>query len=100
MIKSMSSLVRKERNKEKYNLPVIGHFSGKSVRFNSINEASELLGINYHLIFESAIGKIKSAKNTFWEYENGAHWLRYKAMYIRQQAKYTKYYGISGGFYR
>ena len=96
----MNELVKKERNKEQYNLPVIGHFpAGNSVRFNSILEAEAHTGINYHLIFENAIGKIKSAQWTQWEYENGIHWLRYKARYIRQQQKYTKCYGISGGNY-
>lgn len=87
----------KDRKKEmKYNLPVIGHFADKSVRFNSIIEASEFTGINYHLIFENAIGKIKSAKGTTWEYENGVHWLKYKAQYIRQQDRYTRYIGFNG----
>jgi hypothetical protein len=90
-----NELVLMEMAKERYNLPVIGHFRDRSIRFNSIREASDITGISYHLIFEAAIGKIKSAKNTQWEYENGAHWLRYKALYIRQQRSYTRYTGFN-----
>ena len=89
--------VIKERKNKKYNLPVIGHFSDKDVRFDSIMQAYQVTGINYHLIFESAIGKIKSAKGTYWEFENGRHWIKYKAQYIRQQNKYTKNVPFSGG---
>jgi len=88
--------VIKEQKFNKYNLPVIGHFLDKTVRFDSIMQAYQLTGINYHLIFESAIGKIKSAKGTYWEYENGRHWLKYKAQYIRQQNKYTRLTGFNG----
>lgn len=96
----MNERVKKERSKEQYNLPVIGYFpTGESIRFNSILEAEAYTGINYHLIFENTIGKIRSAQGTYWEYVNGVHWLRYKARYIRQQQKYTKCYGISGGNY-
>jgi len=92
----MNAKTIEESREKKYNLPVIGHFLDKDVRFDSINQASALLGINRHLIFENAIGKIKSAKGTIWEYENGAHWLRYKAQYIRQQDNYMRLTGFNG----
>ena len=92
----MNKKTIEELKEKKYNLPVIGHFSNKSIRFNSIIEASQRTGINYHLIFEAVIGKIKSAKNTHWEYENGVHWLKYKAQYIRQQDNYMRLTGFNG----
>lgn len=92
----MNEKTRKELREKKYNLPVIGHFADKDVRFNSIIQAAQITGISYHLIFESVIGKIKSAKGTLWEYENGAHWLRYKAQYIRKQNNYMRLTGFDG----
>jgi len=88
------SLLKKQERK--YNVPVIGHFADKSIRFNSILEASEITGISHHLIFESAIGKIKKAQLTYWEYEDGKDWLKYKAQHIRLQRKYTTYLGFNG----
>lgn len=101
IIFSMKKIVPNEETKlqiqeRKYNIPVIGHFNDRSVRFNSIMEASEITGISHHLIFESAIGKIRKAKLTYWEFENGADWLKYKAQHIRHQRKYTKYMGFNG----
>jgi len=95
-MKNVNKQTLRELSEKKYNLPVIGHFTDKSVRFDSIRQASEITGINYHLIFESAIGKIKSAKGTNWEYENGVHWLKYKAQYIRQQNNYMRLTGFNG----
>jgi hypothetical protein len=92
-VKEISAEVKRQ---QKYNLPVIGHFADKSVRFESINQACRVTGISNHLIFESAIGKIKSAKGTLWEYENGMHWLKYKAQYIRQQKSYMRLTGFNG----
>lgn len=92
----MNQQVTKELSKKKYNLPVIGHFADKSVRFESIIEAAKITGISYHLIFEAAINKIKSAKSVQWEYENGAHWLKYKSQYVRQQHNYMKLTGFNG----
>ena len=82
---------------ERYNLPVIGHFPNKSIRYNSIIEASKQTGINHHLIFEAAIGKIKSAQNTHWEYEDRVMYLKYKKFYIRQQSNYMKSVPFTNG---
>lgn len=83
----MDSRVIKKRSQRKYNLPVIGHFLDKSVRFNSILEAEQVTGINYNLIFEACIGKIYKAGKAYWEYEKGNHFLRYKAYYLRAMEK-------------
>ncbi len=83
----MSSSISRKRNQKKYNVPVIGHFSDKSVRFKSIIQAESLVGINYNLIFEACIGKIYRAGNVFWEFEKGNHYIRYKAYYLRAQDK-------------
>ena len=72
-----------KKAKRRYNLPVIGHFADRSIRFNSIIEAERVTGISYNLIFEACIGKIHKARNVYWEYEKGNHFLRYKAHYIR-----------------
>ena len=74
----------KKLNK-RYNIPVIGHFANRSVRFNSIREAESYTGISYTLIFEACVGKIYKARNVYWEFENGAHYIKYKAHYIRAQ---------------
>lgn len=95
--------VLQKRSQRKYNIPIIGHFANRSIRFNSILEAEKLLGIPYHLIFEAAIGKIKGASKpgeiglSFWEYENGMDWLKYKAYYIREKRKnYNRIVGFNG----
>ena len=72
-----------KRSAKRFNVPVIGHFSDRSVRFNSILQAEQITGICYYLIFESCIGKIHKARNVYWEFEKGNHYLRYKAHYIR-----------------
>jgi hypothetical protein len=81
-----SSLILK-RSQKKYNIPVIGHFGDKSVRFSSILSAEKLTGINYNLIFEACIGKIYRAGNVFWEFEKGNHYIKYKAYYLRAKEK-------------
>jgi hypothetical protein len=78
----------KKRAHKRYNVPVIGHFADKSIRFNSIIEAERVTGIGYTLIFEACLGKIHKARNVYWEFEKGNHFLRYKAHYIRFQQKY------------
>ena len=94
--------VIKKMAQKKYNIPIIGHFADKSIRFNSILQASKLTGIPYHLIFEAAIGKIRSANRpgylcrSMWEFENGKDWLKYKAYYIRHLRKYTRQIGFNG----
>jgi hypothetical protein len=88
--------IEKKYSQRKYHLPVIGHFSDRSVRFNSILEASRATQIHPSLIFEACIGKIFKAKNTHWEYEKGNHYLKYKAFYIRTQASYTRRIGFNG----
>jgi hypothetical protein len=95
-MKKVNKETLRKLSENKYNLPVIGHFTDRSVRFDSIRQASQITGINYHLIFESAIGKIKSAQGILWEYEDGKHWLKYKAQYIRQQQNYMRLTGFNG----
>lgn len=85
-----------KRSQKKYHLPVIGHFSDHSVRFNSIMEAWHATGIHYSLIFEACIGKIYKAKNVIWEFEKGNHFIKYKAFYINAQETYTRTTGLNG----
>jgi hypothetical protein len=75
--------VAEKRKKKRYNVPVIGHFADRSIRFNSILEAERITGISYTLIFESCIGKIYKARNVHWEFEKGNHYIKYKAHYLR-----------------
>ncbi len=82
----MNSAVARKRNQRRYNVPVIGHFANRSIRFNSIIEAEDHTGISYTLIFEACVGKIYKARNVYWEFANGTHFLKYKAHYIKQQA--------------
>lgn len=83
----MNSTTNIKRKHRRYNVPVIGHFNDHSIRFNSILEAERVTGISYTLIFESCIGKIYKARNVYWEFEKGNHYIRYKAHYIRVAAK-------------
>jgi len=92
MIKRNSSYKYSER---KYNIPIIGHFNNKSIRFNSIMEASYIVDVSPYVIFEACIGKIKKARDIYFEYENGTDWIKYKASHIRQQRKYTKFMGFN-----
>jgi hypothetical protein len=86
----------KKRNQKKYHLPVIGHFSDRSIEFKSIIEAEAVTGINYTLIFEACIGKIFKAKNVIWEFKKGNHYIKYKAYYINVQETYTRKGGFNG----
>jgi hypothetical protein len=79
----MNSSVNLKRRQKRFNVPVIGHFANKSIRFNSILEAEDLTGISYTLIYEACVGKIYKARNVYWEFENGAHYIKYKSFYIR-----------------
>lgn len=79
----MNLRTSRKRHHKRYNVPVIGHFNDHSIRFNSILEADRVTGISYTLIFESCIGKIYKARNVYWEFEKGNHYIRYKAHYIR-----------------
>ncbi len=79
----MNKRTQIKRSNKRFNLPVIGHFADRSVRFNSILEAERITGICYYLIFEACIGKIHKARNVYWEFEKGNHYLKYKAHYIR-----------------
>lgn len=81
----MNTGTNTKKLQKRYNIPVIGHFANRSIRFNSINEAESFTGISYTLIFEACIGKIYKARNVYWEFENGAHYIKYKAHYIRAQ---------------
>jgi len=73
----------KYRSQLKFNVPVIGHFHDHSVRYNSILEAEELTGINYHNIFDACIGRIWMAGMAHWEFENGRHWIKYHAKRVK-----------------
>ena len=84
------------KSQRRFNLPVIGHFRNESICYPSILEAARDTGISYHLIFENCIDKIRSACGTQWEYEDGRHWIKYKAKYIRDVRKYTKHVGFNG----
>jgi len=83
----MTTQVLRKRNQKKFNLPVIGYFSDKNVRFNTILQAETVTGINYNLIFEACIGKIYRAGNVIWEFEKGNHFIRYKAYYLKAMQK-------------
>lgn len=74
---------KRKRMQKRFNVPVIGHFANRSVRFNSILEAERITGINYTLIFEACVGKIYKARNVYWEFERGNHYIKYKAHYLR-----------------
>jgi hypothetical protein len=76
-----------KRLQKKYNVPVIGHFADKSIRFNTIIEAEKYTGIHYTLIFEACVGKIYKARNVYWEFEKGNHYIKYKAYYIKAMEK-------------
>jgi hypothetical protein len=93
----MSSSLIMKRGQKKYNVPVIGHFGDKSVRFQSILQAERLVGINYNLIFESCIGKIYRAGNVYWEFEKGNHYIKYKAYYLRAKEKIRELEAKHGG---
>ena len=83
----MNIPTNKKRRQKRFNVPVIGHFANRSIRFNSILEAEVITGISYTLIYEACVGKIYKARNVFWEFENGAHYIHYKAFYIRYKQK-------------
>lgn len=86
---------RKLLNK-KFHVPVIGHFSNKSIEFKSIEDASAATGIHYSLIFEACIGKIFKAKNVIWEFKKGNHYIKYKAFYINASTSYKRSVGFNG----
>lgn len=77
----------KKRSQKKFHLPVIGHFSDRSVEFKSIIDAEKVTNIPYQLIFEACIGKIFKAKNVIFEYKKGNHYIKYKAFYINAAEK-------------
>jgi hypothetical protein len=79
-------LLKNKFAQRKFHLPVIGHFADRSVKFNSILE----------MIFEACIGKIFKARNTYWEYVKGNHYIKYKAYYINAQESYTRVGGFNG----
>lgn len=83
----MSITPDQKRRQKRFNVPVIGHFADRSIRFNSIIEAERITGISYTLIFEACIGKIYKARNVYWEFENGIHYIHYKAFYLRYAQK-------------
>jgi hypothetical protein len=83
-------------NNKKFHVPVIGHFSNKSIEFKSIMDASAATGIHYSLIFEACIGKIFKAKNVIWEFKKGNHYIKYKAFYINAATSYKRSVGFNG----
>jgi hypothetical protein len=83
----MNNSTTKKRQRRRYNVPVIAHFADRSIRFNSILEAEAFTGISYTLIFEACIGKIYKARNVYWEFENGTHYIKYKAHYIKAKLR-------------
>lgn len=83
----MNPKTNNKRMQKKYNVPVIGHFADKSIRFNSILEAERYTGIHYTLIFEACIGKLYKARNVYWEFEKGQHYIKYKSYYVRAAEK-------------
>jgi hypothetical protein len=85
--KAMNTQLLRKRYQKKYNVPVIGHFGDKSVRFSTIIDAERITGINYNLIFEACVGKIYRAGNVIWEFEKGNHYIKYKAYYLRAMEK-------------
>ena len=80
---NLNQAIARKRSFRRYNIPVIGHFADRSVRFNSIIEAEEITGISYTLIFEACIDKIYKARNVYWEFENGTHYMKYKAFFLK-----------------
>lgn len=93
---AVKEMIRMKYSQRKYHLPVIGHFADRSVRFNSILEAAQVCKVHPMMIFEACIGKIFKARNAYWEYEKGNHYLKYKAFYIRTHATYTRRVGFNG----
>ena len=89
-------MVKKKFRQKKYQLPVVGHFSDRSVRFDSILQASQATGIHPTMIFEACIGKIFKAKGSHWEYVKGNHYIKYKAYYINVQENYKRVSGFNG----
>lgn len=87
---------RMKRAQRKYHVPVIGHFSDKSVLFKSILEAERVTQVQYTLIFEACIGKIYKAGGAYWEFKKGTHYIKYKAFYINAQSSYTRQIGWNG----
>ena len=83
----MPNTTSQKREKKRFNVAVIGHFADRSIRFNSILEAEKITDISYTLIFESCIGKIHKARNVYWEFEKGNHFIKYKAHYMRAGQK-------------
>ncbi len=86
----MNNYTNNKRHQKRFNIPVIGHFSNRSIRFNSIVEAEEYTSISYTLIYEACVGKIYKARNVYWEFENGVHYIRYKAHYLRARLKLSE----------
>lgn len=87
LFKGFNEATKRKREHSKFNVPVIGHFGTGSVRYNSILEAEELTDIAYHKIFDACIGRTRTADGIHWEYENGIHWIKYKAKQILGQRK-------------
>ena len=61
MKRKFNKATLKFRTHPKFNVPVIGHFCDKSIRYSSILKAEEMTGIIYHNIFDACIGRISHA---------------------------------------
>lgn len=85
--KGFNEATLKKRSHPKFNVPVIGHSFGTSTLYRSILEAEEITGISYHMIFDACIGRTRTAGLMHWEYENGRHWIKYKAKLVLGQRK-------------
>ena len=84
------------RSHPKFNVPVIGHWSNESIRFESILDAEEMMDINYHNIFDACIGRTKFAGFARWEYVDGKHWIKYHAKQIVGLRSIMRHVGFNG----
>lgn len=92
----MHPAILRKRSQKKYHLPVIGHFSERSIIFNSILEAEKATGIHYTMIFEACIGKVFKAKNVLFEFQKGNHYIKYKAQFINSRGNFHRSVGFNG----
>jgi hypothetical protein len=94
-VKRFNEATLRKRSHPKFNVPVIGHSGGSSILYKSILEAEEITDISYHMIFDACIGRTRTAGLMHWEYENGRHWIKYKAKLILGQ-RILRYSGFNG----
>lgn len=95
--KGFNEVTLRKRSHPKFNVPVIGHFGTGSVRYNSILDAEDDTGTTYHMIFDACIGRTRTAGLIHWEYENGMHWIKYKAkLVLSQRQNMMRYVSFNG----